>query len=156
MGKKKEKEGEISESVHRIWLAGLGALSAAEDEGTKLFNTLVARGRKYERTMKKPVDKAADEVKRTVEDVRGRAGRTVKKIERAFDDQIDAALHRIGVPTRKEIAALSRKVEKLTRTIEGKPKRAAKKGKTVKKKAAKKKAGGKKTAKKKTGAKTTG
>ena len=111
MAKKKDREGEISESVHRVWLAGLGALSAAEDEGTKLFNALVARGRKYERTMKKPVDKATVEVKRKVKDVRGRAGKTVKKIEQAFDDQIDAALHRIGVPTRKEIAALSRKVD---------------------------------------------
>jgi len=127
MTKKKEQEGEISESVHRVWLAGLGALSAAEDEGTKLFNSLVARGRKYERTMKKPVDKATGEVKRTVKDVRGRAGKTVKKIERAFDDQIDSALRRIGVPTRKEIAALSRKVEKLTQAIEGKPKRAPRK-----------------------------
>ena len=150
MAKKKERESEISESVHRVWLAGLGALSAAEDEGTKLFTALVTRGRKYERTMKKPVDQATVEVKRKVKDVRGRAGKTVKKIERAFDDQIDAALHRIGVPTRKEIAALSRKVEKLTQTIAGKPKRAPRK-KTASKTTTRKKA-----AKKKTGAKTTG
>lgn len=149
MAKKKEQEGEISESVHRVWLAGLGALSAAEDEGTKLFNALVSRGQKYERTMKKPVDKAAGEVKRKVKDVRGRAGKTVKKIERAFDEQIDSALRRIGVPTRKEIAALSRKVEKLTQAIEGKPKPASRK-KAVRKKVARK------TARKKTEAKTTG
>ena len=143
MGKKKRKEKELGESVHRVWLAGLGALATAEDEGTKLFNALVARGSKFERSMKSPVDKATDRVKGAVEDVRGRAGKTVEKIEQAFDDQIDATLHRIGVPTRKEIAALTRRVDRLNRALQGKPAQAKKKTtrKTAKKKVARKTAG---------------
>lgn len=140
MAKKKAASGDLTESVHRIWLAGLGALATAEQEGTKLFSSLVSRGRKYEKTLKTPVDKATTKVKGTVKDVRGRAGKTVKKIEKAFDDQVDAALRRIGVPTRKEIAALSRKVERLTKAVEGKPSRSAKK-KTAKRKTAKKTTG---------------
>ena len=136
------KKNELTESVHRIWLAGLGAFATAEEEGGKLFQSLVARGKKYERTIKKPVDKAAanltDTVKGTVKEVRGRAGKTMKKIERTFDEQVDAALHRIGVPTRKEIAALSRKVDRLTRSLEGKPAPARKKKKTARKAAKKK------------------
>ena len=31
----------IRSSAHQIWLAGLGALSVAEDESGKLFKTLV-------------------------------------------------------------------------------------------------------------------
>ena len=135
------KKNELTESVHRIWLAGLGAFATAEEEGSKLFQSLVTRGKKYERTIKKPVDKAAanltDTVKGTVKEVRGRAGKTMKKIERTFDEQVDAALHRIGVPTRKEIAALSRKVDRLTRSLEGKPATARKK-KTTRKTAKKK------------------
>ena len=146
--KKKTQKTELKDSFHQVWLAGLGALATAEEEGGKLFQSLVTRGKKYERTIKKPVDQAAanltDTVKGTVKDVRGRAGKTVKKIEQAFDDQIDTALHRIGVPTRKEIAALSRKVEKLTKALEGKSKPAAKKKTTTRK-----------TAKNKTGRKTT-
>ena len=130
------KKSELTESVHRIWLAGLGAFATAEEEGGKLFQSLVSRGKKYERTIKKPVDKAAanltDTVKGTVKDVRGRAGKTMKVIEKTFDEQVDAALHRVGVPTRKEIAALSRKVDRLTRSLEGKPTRRAKKNTTRK------------------------
>ena len=31
-------------SPHQIWLAGLGAFSRAQQEGTKLFETLVKQG----------------------------------------------------------------------------------------------------------------
>jgi poly(hydroxyalkanoate) granule associated protein phasin len=41
--------------VHRIWLAGLGALAMAEEEGTKVFSRLVDRGLKIE-----ALDKAED------------------------------------------------------------------------------------------------
>ena len=143
MAKKKAAKSELSESVHRIWLAGLGALATAEEEGGKLFTTLVSKGKKYETTIKKPVGQATTRVKKKVKEVRGRAGKTVKQIEKAFDEQVDAALHRVGVPTRKEIAALNRKVQRLTEAIEGKRR------KTTKKKAAKKKT----TARKKTAAK---
>ena len=77
----------------------------------------------------------------TVKDVRGRAGKTWKKVEDAFDSQVTMALHRLGVPTRKEIADLTRRVEKLTRKLEGSPAKAKKAGK---KKAARKKTAAKK------------
>ena len=35
----------VRESTHQIWLAGLGALSLAEDEGGRLFKALVKRGK---------------------------------------------------------------------------------------------------------------
>jgi poly(hydroxyalkanoate) granule-associated protein len=132
MAKKKSSKAELTDSVHKIWLAGLGAFATAEEEGNKLFNALVARGKKYERSFKKPVDKAATKVKGTMDDFRQQAGKQVRKIEKAFDDQIDSALHRVGVPSRKEIAALTRKVDKLTQALEGKPRRAAKKKTTRK------------------------
>ena len=77
MAKKKDTKSELAESAHKVWLAGLGALAAAEEEGGKLFTSLVSRGKKYESTIKKPVDHAATRVKGTVKDVRGRASRTV-------------------------------------------------------------------------------
>ena len=140
MAKKKATKSDVTESVHKIWLAGLGALATAEEEGGKLFATLVKKGKQYESSVKKPVDQATTQVKKKVKDVRGRAGKTVKKIERAFDEQVDAALHRVGVPTRKEIAALNRKVQRLTEALEGKRR------KTKKKAAAKKTTARKKTA----------
>ena len=46
--KKESVPDEFRKSAHRIWLAGLGALSAAEEEGSKLFHMLVDRGTEYE------------------------------------------------------------------------------------------------------------
>lgn len=137
MAKKKGAQQEIATSAYNVWLAGLGALSAAEEEGEKLFKSLVGRGKKYEKRFKSPVKKAGAKVKTTVDEARARAGKAFDSIEAAVDDQVTSALHRIGVPTRKEIAALTRRVEKLTQAVQGAPsrKRAAKKApkKTTKK-----------------------
>jgi poly(hydroxyalkanoate) granule-associated protein len=133
MAKKKtaDKKSELKDSLHQVWLAGLGALATAEEEGGKLFRSLVRKGQKYEKSVKVPVDKAAKSVKGTVKDVRSKAGKTMKKFEAAFDEHVDAALNRIGVPTQKEIARLTRKVDRLTKKLEEslslKPKKAKKK-----------------------------
>jgi poly(hydroxyalkanoate) granule-associated protein len=130
MAKKKTPKGEIKDSLHQIWLAGLGAFATAEEEGGKLFKSLVKKGRTYEKSVKIPVDKAAKSVKGTVKDVRSKAGKTMKKFESALDDHVDAALGRIGVPTQKEIAKLTRKVDRLTKKLDetlGKKKKAKKK-----------------------------
>jgi polyhydroxyalkanoate synthesis regulator phasin len=107
MSKKKSVSDELKNSATQIWLAGLGALSMAEEEGDKLFKKLVDRGEEYQTGIKEPVDKAAGKVKGTV-----------KKVETMVDDQITAALRRLGVPTRKEIGELTDKVDRLTKTIE--------------------------------------
>ena len=44
----KKSPNELKESVHKIWLAGLGAMSVAEQEGSKLFKNLVEKGEQYE------------------------------------------------------------------------------------------------------------
>jgi poly(hydroxyalkanoate) granule-associated protein len=129
--KKKAQKSDIKDSFHQVWLAGLGALATAEEEGGKLFKSLVKKGQKYEKSVKVPVDKAAKSVKGTVKGVRSKAGKTMKKFESALDDHVDAALSRIGVPTNKEIAKLTRKVDRLTKKLEEslgtKPKKKAKK-----------------------------
>jgi poly(hydroxyalkanoate) granule-associated protein len=121
------------DSAHKIWLAGLGALSSAEQEGERLFKTLVARGEQYETRVNGTVEK----VRSRVGKARDRAGKTLHTIESAFDDRVTSVLGRLGVPTRDEIARLTRKVERLTRVVEGKQPGARKR--TKKKKTARKK-----------------
>ena len=41
----------LKESSDRVWLAGLGALAVAEQEGNDLFQQLVRKGRKIERAL---------------------------------------------------------------------------------------------------------
>lgn len=120
MARKSSGNNEFSDVAHNVWLAGLGALAAAGDEGEKLFRTLVARGKKVEKQVVPPMDRAGTRLRSTVEQVRSRASKSLGSIQSTIDDSVTATLHSLGVPTRKEIAELTRKVERLTRAVDGK------------------------------------
>ncbi len=146
MAKTKGNKNEFTDTAHKIFLAGLGALATAGQEGEKLFKTLVNRGEKLEKKVDPAMDRAGASVRKTVKDVRSRAGRTLGNIQTAIDDSVSSTLHRLGVPTRSEIVALTKRVERLTRAVEGKktarkkPARKTAKKKTAKKKTAKRRA----------------
>ncbi len=76
--------------------------------------------------------------------MRSRASKSLGSLQSTIDDSVAATLHSLGVPTRKEIAALSRRVERLTRAVEGKGSAKAKPRRKTAKKARAKKAGTKK------------
>ena len=67
----------------------------------------------------------------TVGDVTGkakdRAESTFEKVESRLDDAVSSALGRLGVPSRDEIATLTRRVEELTALVERLQPEAAKK-----------------------------
>lgn len=110
----KKVQDELKDSVHRIWLAGLGALAAAEEEGSKLFTRLVDRGRDVEGRGKVEVDK----VKENVDKFKARAESTFESWGEKFDERLAATLHRLGVPTRDEIRNLTQRVEDLNAKVE--------------------------------------
>ncbi|HEX4498475.1 MAG TPA: phasin family protein [Thermoanaerobaculia bacterium] len=110
----KNVQEEIKDSVHRIWLAGLGALSAAEEEGGKIFSRLVERGRDVESKGKVEVDK----VKAEVDKMKTKAESAFETWGDKFDEKLTATLNRLGVPTRDEIRNLTQKVEELNAKIE--------------------------------------
>ena len=126
---KKNWQGDVRESAHKIWLAGLGALAVTEEEGSKLFKNLVQQGERYEaqgkqklKEAKKGADDAGARAKKLAEDTADRARRAAEgaweQLGGAFDEKLAKTLHRIGVPTRDEITALSRRIEELTRAVE--------------------------------------
>jgi poly(hydroxyalkanoate) granule-associated protein len=110
----KNVQEEIKDSVHRIWLAGLGALAAAEEEGTKLFSRLVDRGRDVEAKGKVEVDK----VKIDVDRFKAKAESTFETWGDKFDEKLTSTLRRLGVPTRDEIRNLTQRVEELNAKLE--------------------------------------
>ena len=69
----------LRESVEQVWLAGLGALALTEEEGSKLFKTLVKRGEGFERTAKKQLQKAVATAKEA-------PGTALTRIEQGLDD----------------------------------------------------------------------
>lgn len=99
----------IRNSAMQIWLAGLGALSKAQKERSRMFHTLVKEGEAVqERTRKVAGDR--------IEQVKAAAGDSWSKFEHAYGAQMARVLHTWGVPTKKEIDALSRRVAELAAT----------------------------------------
>lgn len=124
--KAKEMQRELQEGAHKIWLAGLGALAVAGEEGKALFETLVERGSEFESKGRTEVARVAGRVQGTVHDAKSNVGMLWERVQGGLDEQVGSALHRLGVPTRAEIANLTKRVEDLTRSIDkGKAKPAA-------------------------------
>lgn len=117
--KTKEIQDDLKESVHKIWLAGLGALATAEEEGSKVFKNLVARGENYETKGRKAFEDAKGKVEGAADDAREKATSSFEKIGTTVDDTVARVLQKTGVPTREEIALLTRRVEELTKVVEG-------------------------------------
>ena len=103
----KRAQRDLKESAQKIWLAGLGALSVAEQEGTRMFETLVERGRTFE-----------ERGRERMEETRSKVGDAASSVEDRIDEKIAAALRRFGVPSRDEIRELTRRVEELNAKIE--------------------------------------
>jgi poly(hydroxyalkanoate) granule-associated protein len=144
--KTKELQNDILESAHKVWLAGLGAVAMAEEEGGKFFSTLLDKGEKLEGKSKKQVEKA----KGTVAGMKTVAESYWETFGRTVDDQVTAVIHRIGVPTKDEIEDLTKKVEDLTVAVDNlRTKSVAKPKTTAARKTTSKKATAKKPAAKK-------
>ena len=111
-------QADVRESAHKIWLAGLGALSTAEDEGSKLFKTLVERGKNWETKGREAIDDVKGDVEEAVDRAKGRAENVWDRVEEGLDDAVGGALRRLGVPNREEISTLTRRVEELTKVVE--------------------------------------
>lgn len=131
----------LSESAQQIWLAGVGAFSRAQAEGTKLFESLVKEGVSLENTARKFAGKRADVVREAVENrvelARDRATDTWDRLEKVFEERVQRALVKLGVPGRDDLKDLSSRVDGLTAELRrqgGKP--AARKAPARKAKAA--------------------
>ena len=107
----------IKNSASQIWLAGLGAYAKAEQEGNKLFETLVKDGEHIETLTKEQIDKQWNQCKDKVEGVKERATHSWEKIEKAFDERVSHALARLGIPTRSEVEALKAELIRLNDEI---------------------------------------
>ncbi|HEU4990343.1 MAG: phasin family protein [Gemmatimonadota bacterium] len=108
----------LRDSAYQIWLAGLGALSIAEDESGRIFKTLVKRGKTLEDTSR---DRIA--TLREALDLRRAATTTMTRFTDNIDEGMAGVLNRLGLPTKREIDALGKRVERLTKALEEKPAR---------------------------------
>lgn len=108
----------LVESAQQIWMAGVGAFTRAQGEGSKLFDALVTEGMNIEKTTRKLATGKVDAVRDAMEDrvgaVRGRASDTWDRLEKVFEDRVQRALNRLGIPSREEMAELTSRVDALS------------------------------------------
>lgn len=154
----------LVESAQQIWMAGVGAFTRAQGEGSKLFEALVKEGMTIEQSTRKLATGKVDAVRDAVEDrvgvVRERAVDTWDRLETVFETRVQRALNRLGVPAREDLADLTGRVNELNAELRklsktsaskspaAKPARKAKAAKATKAPAAKKAAAKKPVAKK--------
>ena len=94
----------------QIWLAGLGAFSRAEEEGNKLFDSLVKVGEELE---SKTVDIADQAVEKVSEKARESVTDTKDKVEKLIDNSVHHSLNRIGLVTLKDVQHLEKLILQL-------------------------------------------
>jgi poly(hydroxyalkanoate) granule-associated protein len=115
--REEQAKGSTRDYARQVWLAGLGAFSKAEKEGSKFFEMLVKRGEKVEIQARKRAEEKVEEMKGRMEEMRGRANDSWNKLEQVFQDRVARALNRLGVPNHDDVEALSRQVEELSKNV---------------------------------------
>ena len=143
----------VKESAQQIWLAGLGAFSKAQEEGGKVFEALVKEGltiqRKTQAVAEEKITEATSRVTTMASDIGSKAQGQWDKLENNFEDRVAKALAKLGVPSARDLEALSARVDALAKGSKAAPAKAAAKpaAKAPAKKAAAKKAAPAKAAK---------
>jgi len=111
----------IRESSRQIWLAGLGAFSRAQAEGTKLFETLVDQGQTLESRTRRAASEtaaaAAGAAAQKAKEMHAMAGGTWDKLEQVFEDRVARALSKLGVYTQQDVTRLAERVDALSEAV---------------------------------------
>ncbi|MES1976535.1 MAG: phasin family protein [Pseudomonadota bacterium] len=114
--------GAVKESAQQIWLAGLGAFSKAQEEGGKVFETLVKEGlsiqRKTQAVAEEKISVATSRMASMATDIQSKAGNQWDKLETIFEDRVAKALNKLGVPSAKDVDALIARIDELNRNVQ--------------------------------------
>jgi poly(hydroxyalkanoate) granule-associated protein len=104
----------VRASAQQIWQAGLGAFAKAQEEGGRVFTKLVKEGTDLQKRTRMMAEDKVSEVTSVVAD---KANGSWDKLEQVFEDRVARALTTIGVPTQKDVQALTKRVEQLSKAV---------------------------------------
>ncbi len=120
-GEGKDMSQAVLDSSRHIWLAGLGAFSRAQAEGTKVFESLVKQGEvletKTRRAAAHTAAAAKGVAKAKVSEVKSGVGGTWDKLEQVFEDRVARALSKLGVHTQTDVERLTERVDVLSEAV---------------------------------------
>lgn len=109
---------EMTERGRDVWLAGLGALATVEEEGSKLFGTLVERGRGFEEQRREQVDEAIGRASEQQEKALQQLEKQGESMRAMMLNTFNSAMETFGVPTREEVDSLNEKVDHLSTQVD--------------------------------------
>ena len=113
--------GQVKASAQQIWLAGMGAFSRAQAEGTKVFETLVKEGsslqKKTQSAAEDKISEVGSKMSSMAGDVQARAGQHWDKLEGIFEERTAKALGKLGVPSAKDVDALMARIDELSAKV---------------------------------------
>ncbi len=118
-------------SVETIWSAHLDAFETTRHEANRVFELALKEGQKISRRTRSNADGV-------VEDLAEAADDKLSTWEKAMQKNMDKVIHQIGLPTAKDVNALTRRVDVLATKV--KSRGGAKKTTARRKPAAKRKA----------------
>jgi poly(hydroxyalkanoate) granule-associated protein len=111
----------VKDSAQQIWLAGMGAFAKAQAEGGKVFDALVKEGvslqRKTQAVAEEKLGDVTGKMSSMASEVSSKAGASWDKLENIFEERTAKALGKLGVPTAKDVAELTRRVEALSAAV---------------------------------------
>jgi poly(hydroxyalkanoate) granule-associated protein len=111
----------VKDSAQQIWLAGMGAFAKAQAEGGKVFEALVKEGvslqRKTQAVAEEKLGDVTGKMSSMASEVTSKAGASWDKLENIFEERTAKALGKLGVPTAKDVAELSARVEALSAAV---------------------------------------
>lgn len=108
---------QVMDSARKIWLAGLGAFARAQDEGGKVFDTLVEQGKEIEKKTRQVAGKAVENAKAQASETMGKAAGKWDKLEHVFEDRVHRSLNRLGVVSSNDVEDLTRQVNELSESV---------------------------------------
>jgi poly(hydroxyalkanoate) granule-associated protein len=113
--------GQVKESAQQIWLAGMGAFSRAQAEGTKVFEALVKEGsslqKKTQSVAEDKISEVTNKMSSMAGDVQAKAGQHWDKLEGIFEERTAKALNKLGVPSAKDVDALIARIDELSAKV---------------------------------------
>ena len=101
-------------TAQKLFFAGLGAISIAEERGARFVEELAERGRKYEFRGKERVEEAGEALSRAKET----AESYKETFEKTLDEKLKSVIGKFGVPSGKEVANLTKRVETLMGSVD--------------------------------------
>jgi len=98
-------------SARAVWNAHKSAFETTRHEAGKVFGVALEQGQKF-------TARGRNKAEGVVEDLAGAADDRLTTIEQAVQQGVSRVIHRIGLPTAKDVNALSRRVEALAARVD--------------------------------------